>query len=148
VGISGRRIRMEKIIQLSVFIENRAGRLSEVCLILGKNNINIRGFMIADTEGYGIFRIIVTNPEEAKQILKYEGFTVNESNVICLDVPDKPGGLGKVLKIFSDNGFNVEYVYAIAGTKIVFSVEKTDEAIKSLKEKGIRVLTSSEVSDL
>ncbi|MCK4777535.1 MAG: ACT domain-containing protein [Actinomycetia bacterium] len=139
---------MEKIKQLSVFIENRAGRLSEVCSTLGKNNINIRGFMIADTEGYGIFRVIVTNPEEAKPILKKEGFTVNESNVICLDVPDKPGGLGEVLKIFSDNDLNVEYMYAIAGTKIVFSVEQIDEAVKSLREKGIKVLTSTEVSAL
>lgn len=106
-----------KIKQLSVFMENRPGRLTEICRVLGGAGINIRGFSVADMAEYGIFRLIVPDPEKAEKVLTAGGFTVNQSDVLCLDVPDRPGGLAGVLEIFSDNGVSVEYMYAIAYTK-------------------------------
>lgn len=131
--------------QLAVFIENRAGRLAEICELLGKNNINILGFSIADTEGYGIFRIIVKDSENAKAILKNGGFTVNDKDVLCVDVPHKPGGLSLVLNMLSTNNINVEYVYAIANTLIIFHVEDNAAAAKVLIENNVKLKSSDDL---
>ncbi len=125
------------VIQLAVFIENRAGRLAEICEVLGSNNINILGFSVADTEGYGIFRLIVKEPVKALEVLKKADFTVNEKEVLCVDVPHKPGGLSSVLKIFSENNINVEYMYAIANTLIIFHVENIEKAQKVLLDNDV-----------
>lgn len=135
----------KSISQLAVFIENRAGRLTEICEILGKNNINILGFSIADTEGYGIFRLIVKNQEKALELLKNSGFTVIEKDVLCVNVPHKPGGLASVLKILSDNNINVEYLYAIANTLIIFHFDNTNDAEKVLIENNIELKTINEI---
>jgi len=137
-----------KIKQLSVFMENRPGRLAEICSALGEAGINIRGFSVADMAQYGIFRLVVPEPEKAREVLTKSGFTVKESDVLCLDVPDRPGGLAGVLEIFSDSGVSVEYMYAIAYTKIVFGVENLDKAISALQAKGIKLLTKEEVAKL
>jgi len=130
-------MRRKPVKQLAVFIENRAGRLAEICGILGKANINILGFSIADSEGYGIFRIIVKETDLAQRILREAGFTVTEREILCLDVPHRPGGLSSVLKIFSDNNINVEYMYAIANTLIVFYIESIKEAEEILSKNNI-----------
>lgn len=131
--------------QLAVFIENRAGRLAEICEILGKYSINILGFSVADAEGYGIFRIIVKECEQSKALLKESGFTVIEKDVLCVDVPHRPGGLAAALKIFSDNNINVEYMYAIANTLIIFHVENNEAAQKVLVENNVVLKTAQDL---
>ena len=86
-----------KVTQLTVFLENRSGRLAEVADLLGKAGINIRGFSTTEAAEYGIVRLIVAEPERARQILHDGGFTTHISHVICVKVPDQPGGLAEVL---------------------------------------------------
>ncbi|HZL06860.1 MAG TPA: ACT domain-containing protein, partial [Coriobacteriia bacterium] len=104
------------VVQLSVFIENKSGRVSEVTDILGKAGINIRGFSVSDTADYGILRLIVDAPAKAAAALRAEGFTVREDDVVCIDLPDVPGGLAGVLKIVAAAGVNIEYVYSLIAT--------------------------------
>jgi len=138
-----------RVRQISVFMEDRVGRLAEITRILGEAGINIRGFDLADTaEGYGIFRIITSDPDKTIEVLRERGFTVSENDVICVDVPDKPGGLSQVLSILSQAGVNVEYVYAIVKSHIVFHVDKMEEAVRALEQEGIRTLRGKEVYGL
>jgi len=138
------------ITQLSIFLENRLGRLLEVVSLLGENNINIRALSLADKANYGILRIIVDKRKQASEILKGNNFSVNETDVIAAEVEDKPGGLASVLKIFVDNGINVEYMYAFvekSGEKalVVFRVENPDKGEEILKKNHIKVLNESEI---
>ena len=98
--------------QLSVFLENRAGRLAEVTHTLGEAGINIRALSLADTSDFGILRMIVCDHEKAKVVLKEKGFTLGRTSVVAVEVPDTPGGLDSVLQTVSKNGINVEYMYA------------------------------------
>lgn len=134
--------------QLSVFMENKPGRLTEITEALGKAGINIRGFSVADMADYGIFRLIVHDTDQAKKVLDGLGFTAKESDVICVNVPDKPGGLAVVLKVFSEHAISVEYMYVIADTKIAFSVEDIDRAVSALAGAGVVLLTQADVSAL
>ncbi len=138
------------ITQLSIFLENRLGRLLEVVSLLGENNINIRALSLADKATYGILRIIVDKRKQAVGILKSNNFSVNETNVIAAEVDDKPGGLASVLKVFVDNGINVEYMYAFVektGEKalVVFRVENPDKGEEILKKNNIKILNESEI---
>jgi len=138
------------ITQLSIFLENRLGRLLEVVSLLGENNINIRALSLADKATYGILRIIVDKRKQAVGILKSNNFSVNETNVIAAEVDDKPGGLASVLKVFVDNGINVEYMYAFVektGEKalVVFRVENPDKGEEILKKNNIKILNENEI---
>jgi hypothetical protein len=131
--------------QLSVFLENKAGRLVAVTEILEKNKINIRALSLADTTDFGILRLIVNSSEKAYQILKNEGFTVKINEVIGVEMPDRPGGLNGVLQIMKKEGISVEYLYAFLGTNgrgamVIFRVENTDKALDILKARGLKVL--------
>lgn len=137
-----------RIKQLSVFMENKPGRLTEITEALGHAGINIRGFSVADMSDYGIFRLIVHETDEAKKVLDGLGFTAKESDVICVNVPDKPGGLASVLKVFSEHAISVEYMYVIAATRIAFSVESVDKAVEALTGAGVELLTQADVSGL
>jgi len=139
--------------QISIFLENKAGRLAEVTRVLGDNGINIRALSIADTADFGILRLIVNQPEKAKEVLKLEGFMVSETEVIAVEVPDEPGGLAGVLETMKSTGINIEYCYAFVGTAsdgalVLFRVESPDEAITALQEKGISILGSGTVYSL
>jgi hypothetical protein len=134
--------------QLSVFMENKPGRLAEITELLGEKGINIRGFSVADMSDYGIFRLIVPHPEKAAKVLKEAGFTVKESDVLCVEVPDRPGGLALVLSLFARRNLSVEYMYAMVKDKIVFSLENLEEAVTVLKENGLKLLTQEEISNL
>lgn len=101
-----------RVTQISVFLENKKGRLFEVCSLLGKNSINIMALTIAETENFGVLRIVVNKPEEAIKLLKDNGFAANLTDVVIVEVEDKPGGLAKVLKVLSDNNINIEYMHA------------------------------------
>ncbi|HPF20930.1 MAG TPA: ACT domain-containing protein [Syntrophomonas sp.] len=136
--------------QLSVFLENKAGRLARVTSVLGEAGINIRALSIADTSDFGILRIIVNDPSQAYTILKDAGFTVSETEVIAVRVQDTPGGLAAVLEQMSNANLNIEYMYAFLGTSeedalVIFKIEDTKKARAAFKEKGIQVIEEQEL---
>lgn len=139
--------------QISVFLENRAGRLEEITRVLAEGDINIRALSLADTSDFGILRLIVNQPEKAMTSLRDAGFTVRENGVIAVEVEDKPGGLHQILQLFGKAGISIEYMYAFFEKKtekaiMIIRVENTDQAINALKEAKVPLLTSKEVYEL
>lgn len=132
--------------QLSVFIANEAGRVSEVTGLLGEAGVNIRGFSVSDTADYGILRLIVDKPAEAHVVLKDAGFTVREDEVICIDLPDQPGGLAGVLKIVSEAGVNIEYVYSLVSTFVVINVGDADRALHLLGDRPVKLMSQEDIA--
>lgn len=137
-----------KVRQLSVFIENKSGRVSEVTDILGEGGVNIRGFSVSDTAEYGILRLIVDRPDEGMAALKAAGFTVKESDVICIKLEDTPGELARVLKIVSGAGVNIEYVYSLVSTYIVVNVTDVDRALRLLEDQPVRLVSHEEIAGI
>ncbi|MCL5057762.1 MAG: ACT domain-containing protein [Actinobacteria bacterium] len=142
-----------KIKQISIFLENKSGRLARVTRVLGEKKINIRALSIADTTDFGILRLIVNDPDTAFRALKEAGFSVNVTDVIAVEVTDSPGGLADPLEYLRDAGINIEYLYAFLtrasqAALVVFRVEQIDEAVKVLQLKGITILDGSKVYDL
>ena len=142
-----------KVKQISVFLENKKGRLLEALETLAKNGINIRALSIADTSEFGILRLIVPEPEQAQKALEKDGFTVGENEVIVVGVNDKPGGLAGVLLVLKSANLNVEYLYAFvarSGNKavVVLRTENIDSGIKALQKGGVKVLSAQEVYNL
>jgi hypothetical protein len=139
--------------QISVFLENKKGRLWEALHALAGARINVRALSIADTSEFGILRLIVPEPQIAKKVLAQGGFTVRENDVIAVGVPDKPGGLSSVLKILTDADINVEYLYAFvekSGKKavVVLRTDSISKGKKALKKAGVTVLSSRQVYSL
>ena len=142
-----------KVEQISIFLENKSGRLAEVTNILSRAGVNIRALSLADTADFGILRLIVNQGDLAKQVLKESGFTVGKTEVVALEVPDRPGGLGEILKILHESGINVEYMYAFVqrsgdNAVIIFRFDELDKAISVLTSAGVRVLRGEEVYSL
>ncbi len=142
-----------KITQISVFLENRKGRLFEVCSLLGANDINIRALTIAETESFGVLRTVVDKSDAAVKLLREHGFVANFTDVVAIEVPDKPGGLATVLKVFSDNDVNIEYMYGFVEkfsekALLVFRFEDTDFAQQVLAKHSISVVTKKEIEGL
>ncbi|MBN2404146.1 MAG: ACT domain-containing protein [Coriobacteriia bacterium] len=135
-----------RVRQLSVFIENKSGRVSEITGLLGEAGVNIRGFSVSDTAEYGILRLIVDKVDQAKEVLKSAGFTVREDDVICIDLPDKPGGLAGVLKIVAEAGVNIEYVYSLIATYVVVNVADVERAVHLLSDRPVRLVTQEEIT--
>jgi len=133
--------------QLSVFIENKVGRIAEVTGVLGDGGVNIRGFSVSDTADYGILHLVVDDPERALELLRGAEFTVKESDVICIDLPDHPGGLAEVLRIVSSAGVNVVYVYSLIATYVVLNVADADRAVRLLSDKPVRLVGQGELSN-
>ncbi|MCL6590662.1 MAG: ACT domain-containing protein [Firmicutes bacterium] len=134
-----------KIKQISVFLENKSGRLAKVTKLLGDNGINIRALSIADTTDFGILRLIVNDPDRAVQILKAGDFTVSETDIIAVQVPDQPGGLAKILALLDNHKLNIEYMYAFVGKSganaaVVFRVENPDRSLAILQQEGVALL--------
>ncbi|NLV37473.1 MAG: ACT domain-containing protein [Clostridiaceae bacterium] len=139
--------------QISIFLENKSGRLAEVTKILGENHIDISALSIADTTDFGILRLIVNNPGKAVEILKENGFTVSSTNVIAVEVADKPGGLSKALEVLHDAKIGIEYMYAFVGkteedAKVLLRVDSPENAVKALEANGVKVLTANQVYKL
>jgi hypothetical protein len=141
-----------KVQQISIFLENKSGRLSEVTRILGNNGINIRALSLADTTDFGILRLIVNDSDKANRVLKENGFTVGKTDVIAVEVDDKPGGLATILEILNKENINVEYMYAFVersrdNAVIIFRFDDQfiDRAITLLKDAGITVLENDKV---
>jgi hypothetical protein len=142
-----------KILQISIFIENQSGRLYEIANLLGEHNINIRALSLADTSDFGILRLIVNDPERAYNLLKENDFTVGRTEVLAVEVPDKPGGLAGVLKILRDNNINVEYMYAFVEMSgdcavMIFRFDETDKALEVLANNGISTVQGSKIYGL
>jgi hypothetical protein len=142
-----------KIKQISIFLENRKGRLLDVCSLLGKHNINIRALNVAETESFGILRIVVNNSDDAVKRLTEAGFTANITDVVAVEVPDKPGGLAGILKVLNDEDINVEYMYgfvekATDKALMVFRFDNPDKAAAVLKKHDIRIATGNEIKEL
>ncbi|MBI5102119.1 MAG: ACT domain-containing protein [Nitrospirae bacterium] len=139
-----------KVEQISVFLENKSGRLADVTNVLGGAGINIRALSLADTTDFGILRLILNDSEKAKEVLKENGFTVGKTEVIAVEVSDRPGGLAEILNVMKDNGINVEYMYAFVQKSggnaiIIFRFDELEKAIGVLKAAGIRILTGEEI---
>lgn len=139
-----------KVEQIAIFLENREGRLAEITNVLAENGINIRAMSLADTADFGILRLIVNDTEKAKQILKENGFMVGKTEVLVIEVPDKPGGLAGALNVIRDAGLNIEYMYAFSQRSgesglIIFRFEDIDAAIATFKKANFRILTGEEV---
>ncbi len=127
--------------QISIFVENKPGRLAEITEIIAKNNINIRALSVADTTHFGILRIIVDNPEEVERVLRDAGLTVSITSVITACIHDRPGGLAEVLKLLSSRDIQIEYMYAFIAKSdneayVVMRIEAEDAAVKLLHDNG------------
>lgn len=136
-----------KVRQLTVFLENRSGRLAEIADLLGRAGINIRGFSTTEAAEYGIVRLIVAEPARARKLLHDAGFTTHVSPVICVRVPDEPGGLAGVLRELAAAGVSVDYLYSISFQDVCFAVRDVDRAVELLKDK-VTLLTDEEVGAL
>jgi hypothetical protein len=142
-----------KLKQISIFLENKKGRLWKALNILKEAKINIRALSISDTSEFGILRLIVPEPAIAKRILEENNFVVKLNEVIGVGVADEPGGLEKILKILNEADINVEYLYAFVEKKgekaiVVLRTEDIDEGIKNLEEYNVTMLSSEEVYSL
>jgi hypothetical protein len=136
-----------------VFLENRKGRLYEVCSLLGDNGVNIRALTIAETESFGVLRIVVDKCDAAIKLLRDNNFVANFTDVVAVEVPDRPGGLAAVLKIFADNDVNVEYMYGFVEKHsdkalLVFRFEDAEAAQQVLARHSISIVTSKEIEGL
>jgi hypothetical protein len=136
-----------KVTQLTVFLENRSGRLAEIADLLGKAGVNIHGFSTTEAAEYGIVRLIVPDPERARRLLHDAGFTTHFSEVICVRVPDVPGGLAGVLDELAAQEISVDYLYSISFNYICFAVRDVDRAV-SLLEGKVELLSDEEVRAL
>jgi len=142
-----------KIKQISVFLENKSGRLAAVTRLLAEKVINIRALSIADTTDFGILRLIVDKPDEAYRFLKEAGFTVSVTEVLGVEMPDRPGGLDSVLSVMAQEDINIEYLYAFIGRSgngaiVIFRVEELDKALQVMKSRGINVLNADKIYNL
>ncbi len=139
-----------KLEQISVFLENRPGGLAEITGALSRAAVNIRALSLADTADFGILRLIVDRNEVAIRVLKESGFTVGLTEMVALEIPDRPGGLWGILTLLEAAGMNVEYMYAFvqkAGENavIIFRFDDPARAAQVLREAGVRVLTGEDV---
>ncbi|MBR4448135.1 amino acid-binding protein [Methanobrevibacter sp.] len=139
--------------QISIFVENKEGRIKKAIDTLAKENINIRALSIADTTKYGILRLIVSDNENAIEALEKDGFIVKENEVLLLTVPDRPNGLNSTLAVFDEKGINLEYLYAFVSSKtdeaiVVMRLENMEKAIEALEAKNIKILETEDIKDL
>ena len=139
--------------QISIFVENKEGRIKKAIDTLPKENINIRALSIADTTKYGILRLIVSDNEKAIEALENDGFIVKENEVIILAVPDEPNGLNSTLEVFDEKGINLEYLYAFVSSKtdeaiVVMRLENMEKAIEALNESNVKILDEDDIKNL
>jgi len=139
--------------QISIFVENKEGRIKKAIDTLAKENINIRALSIADTTKYGILRLIVSDNEKAIEALEKDGFIVKENDVIIVAVPDEPNGLNSTLAIFENQDINLEYLYAFVSSKtdeaiVVMRLENMEKAIEVLENSNAKLLDSEDIKEI
>jgi hypothetical protein len=142
-----------KVKQLSVFLENESGRLAEITGALGDAGVNIRAFSLADTSDFGILRLVVSDIGRARSALQDKGFTLRETEVIAIEIEDRPGGLAAILKILGDHRVNVEYMYASLekssdNAVVILRPEDVDQAIATLLDQPVKLLPAERVYSL
>ena len=137
--------------QLSIFLENKPGRLAAVIAALAENNINLRALALADTLEFGVLRLIVDRPADAREALNKQGFRAQVTEVLAVEVPDKPGGLSRVLSAFAEAGVNVEYMYAFVGqlkdggAVVIFRLDDLDRGLSAIPPEAGRVIPKAEL---
>lgn len=134
-----------QIKQISIFLENNAGRLAEVTKVIANAGVNIRAISIADTADFGILRIIADKPDAAMAALANAGFTARMTDVLAVEIPDEPGALAKVMELFKETGVNIEYLYAsLEGCSekaiVIFKVEDVEHGLKIVRDNGLSTL--------
>ena len=139
-----------KLKQISVFLENRPGALEEPCRVLAEAGINLSTLCLADTEKFGILRLIVRDWERAARLLQDAGFVVKVTDVLAVEVPDRPGGLYEILQVFSKSGLSVEYMYAFPlrrGEKavLIFRFHDLNRAMEALQKAQVPVVAPLEL---
>ncbi len=141
------------ITQISVFLENKKGRIKEITQTLSDANLNIRALSIAETKDFGVVRMILNQPEEAYKVLKNQGLVVRKTDVLAIEVEDQPGGLNGVLSVLEDNNINVEYLYsfvekATEKALMVMRFENIAQALKILQAKNISLVAPEQIYTL
>lgn len=139
--------------QVSVFLENKEGRIKEAIEIIGEANVNILALSIADTSKYGVLRLIVDNNEKTISAFEKQNFVTSENEVIIATVPDEPNGLNTILKCLDSEKNNIEYIYAFSSVKldeaiVVIKLENMDEAIDLLKKNNVNLLNEEDLDEL
>lgn len=139
--------------QISVFVENKPGQLAEFAALLRKNSIDMRALSIAETQDFGILRIIVNDSYKTACVLKDEGYVFSITPVLAVAVPDQAGSLYEILKVLGDSGINLEYTYAFITRKkdlayMVLRVADNDKAVQVLTQNNIQLITQEELSEL
>lgn len=136
--------------QLSIFVENKFGRVSDICNVLADNGFNMSAFSLADTSEFGVARIIVDRPEQAKKVLSESGVIVKITEVLAVAIDDKPGGLAYVLSLLKDGGVSVEYLYAFMPkmkqhAMVVMKVNNAEVAQSIFSHNGISTADNSDI---
>ena len=139
--------------QISIFVENKEGRIKKAIDTLAKSNINIRALSIADTTKYGILRLIVSDNKTAIEALEKDGFIVKENEVIVLAIPDEPNGLNSTLAVFDEKNINLEYLYAFVGSNsneaiVAMRLENMEMAIDALKGSNVKILDEADIKNI
>lgn len=139
--------------QLSVFVENKSGRLADIAETIAKAGIDIRALSIADTTDFGILRLVVDRPLDAEKALRKAGLTVSLTNVIAVGVPDRPGGFASTMKMLASEGIGVEYMYAFISktpdrAHLIMRVNDNEKAIKTLSENGCEILDENSICNV
>ena len=135
--------------QISVFLENKSGRLAEVTKVIGDAGINLLGMTIADTADFGILRIIVTDYEKTMKVLSENRFTAKMTDVLAIEVSDTPGGLSHIMEVFCKNNINIEYLYFTIDRRsgkhlVILKTEDPNQALAMIASKGLTALSSLE----
>lgn len=139
--------------QISVFVENKAGKLAEITKVLYDHNIDLRALSIAETQDFGVLRLIVDDSYKTACILKEAGYVLSITPVLAVSMPDEPGSLFRILQILSDNDISLEYTYAFTASRegvayMVFRVENHERAIEVLSEKGVKLICQDQFDTL
>lgn len=139
-----------KVEQISIFLENKPGSLEHATRVLEESDINIRTLTVAETADFGILRLIVNDVEKANKVLKENGFRVNKTVVVAVEVPDRPGGLHSIMKVLGSEGINVEYLYAFVeksgeNAVIIFRFDNPEKAIEVLLANKFTVVPGAKL---
>jgi hypothetical protein len=137
--------------QLSVFLEDRSGRLTGLTRILAEHDINITALNLAETTDYGIVRMVVGRPQLAKETLEKAGFSIGLTDVACVNIPDEPGSLYRILDILTEENINVDYMYAFSNRDVALAVIRTEDiagVTEILEKRGVKLLSQRDIYQL
>ena len=137
--------------QLSVFLEDRSGRLTELTRILAENDVNITALSVAETADFGIVRMVVGRPELAKTVLEKGGSSIGLTEVVCVNMPDEPGSLYRILQILTDEGINVDYMYAFSNNNVALAVIRSSDiqqVSKILEKNRMKLFSQNDIYQL